>query len=160
MPILNIQTNFQIPDHSGKLAPGPPALGLTQKGPLLPVLMSLSQSIATQLLQQGQSVQAPISGIGIIDTGASCTCIDDTIAQNLQLPVINIANIHSASHSAVQQNVYPVHIEVVGFGLHVEAQAVGAQLQTQGLAMLIGRDVLQHCTLIYNGPMGLITLAI
>jgi len=39
-------------------------------------------------------------------------------------------------------------------------RAVGAALKAQGIVALIGRDVLQHCTLYYNGPAGQITLSI
>jgi hypothetical protein len=38
--------------------------------------------------------------------------------------------------------------------------AIGAPLAAQGIVALIGRDVLQHCTLHYNGFTGEITLAI
>lgn len=125
------------------------------------VTLSISQAIAEQLLLQGLTVPPPVAGIGLIDTGASVTCIDDAAAQQLQLPVVDVVTIASASHPSTQQNVYPAHIELVGTPIRIAAQhAVGAALAAQGLLVLIGRDALQDCTLFYNGGSGEITLAI
>jgi predicted aspartyl protease len=111
-------------------------------------------------MQQGLTVPTPVSGSALIDTGASQTCIDDAIDQQLQLPVIDVVNMTSASHASTQQNIYPVLIEVVG-GIRINVpRAMGANLASQSLAALIGRDFLQRCTLFYNGPSGLITLAL
>ncbi len=99
--------------------------------------------------------------MALIDTGASVTCIDDAVAHQLQLPVVNVVNVASASHASSQQNVYPIQIEVVGLPISIEASnAIGAALAQQKLLALIERDVLQHCTLFYNGITGEITLSI
>ncbi len=39
-------------------------------------------------------------------------------------------------------------------------RAMGAALASQGLLVLIGRDVLQNCNLFYNGPAGQFTLSL
>jgi predicted aspartyl protease len=139
----------------------PPAVALQRQGPCVQVSIGLAQSIASQLLQQGKTLPEPISGVALIDTGATSTCIDDVAAKQLQLPVVNVVNVASASHASTQQNVYPIQIEVVGLPISIEApNAIGAALAAQGLLALIGRDVLQHCTLHYNGVTGEITLSI
>jgi predicted aspartyl protease len=121
----------------------------------------VEQHIAQQLLQQGQTLPTPEAGLALIDTGASGTCIDEAAAQRLGLPVVDVATIASASHSAIQQNVYPIQIEVIGLPITISApRAIGAPLAAQGLLVLIGRDVLQHCTLFYNGITGSFTLSI
>jgi predicted aspartyl protease len=125
------------------------------------VTIGLAQSIANQLLQQRKAIPKPISGIALIDTGATSTCIDDVAAQQLQLPVVNVVTVASASHASTPQNVYPIQVEVVGLPISIEApSAIGAALAPQGLLALIGRDVLQHCALFYNGVTGEITLSI
>ena len=49
----------------------------------------------------------------------------------------------------------------VGLPIVVSApRAVGAALKAQGLMVLIGRDVLQSCILVYNGPAGQFTLTL
>jgi predicted aspartyl protease len=111
-------------------------------------------------MQQGLAVPSPVPGLALIDTGASSTCIDDGVAQQLQLSAIDVVNMTSASHASTPQNIYPVQIEVVG-GIRIDVpRAVGANLVPQNLVALIGRDFLQQCTLFYNGPNGAITLAL
>jgi hypothetical protein len=55
--------------------------------------------------------------LALIDTGATSTCIDEAIAKQLNLPVIDVVSIASASHADTKQNVYPAMIEVVGIGV-------------------------------------------
>ncbi len=84
-----------------------------------------------------------------------------TPPSKLQLPVIDVVKVASASHAAADQNVYPIQIEVVGLPITVNApRAIGAPLQAQGILVLMGRDVLQHCVLVYNGPAGSFSLSI
>lgn len=86
----------------------PPAIFLQRQGPCVQVTIGIVQSIAKQLIQQGKTLPKPVSGLALIDTGASSTCIDDSAAQQIQLPVINVVNVASASHSSTAQNVYPI----------------------------------------------------
>ena len=132
-----------------------------QRGPVVQVTVGVGQQIATQVLQSGGALPSPVSGLALIDTGASTTCIDEAAAQKLQLPVIDVVKIASASHASTEQNVYPIQIEVVGLPITVNApRAVGAPLEPQGILVLIGRDVLQHMLLVYNGPAGSLSLSI
>ncbi len=161
MPILHIQSSGvgQTPDGEPVEIPGQIALIL--RGPCVQVTLNVPSSIAEQLLQQGKPIPEPISGIGLIDTGASSTCVDADVATRLQLPVIDVATMSSASHAASQQNVYPVAIELVGTPIAINApRVIGAALAAQGLMVLIGRDVLKDCTLFYNGLTGALTLSV
>jgi predicted aspartyl protease len=160
VPILHVQLNAQRQTPTGQTVNLPPAAALLGQGPAVPVVLSVAQSIADQLMQQGLPVPPPVPGSALIDTGASQTCIDDATAQQLQLPVVDVVNMTSASHASTQQNIYPVLIEVAG-GIRINVpRAMGANLAPQGLVTLIGRDFLQYCTLFYNGPHGSITLGI
>jgi len=145
----------------GRAIPIPPSVALLQRGPVVQASISLLESMAKELLQQGQELPAPKTGLALIDTGASITCVDEGVAQELGLPAIDVVSMYSASHGRTQQNVYPVQILLPQFGVSVQApRAMGAALAGQGLLVLIGRDVLQRCTLFYNGPLGQVTLSI
>jgi predicted aspartyl protease len=99
--------------------------------------------------------------LALIDTGATATCIDEQAAQELGLPVIDVAKMTSATHSDQQCNVYPVQINLVPPGIVLNSpRTVGAALAAQGLLVLIGRDALRNCTLFYNGPTGQFTLSL
>jgi predicted aspartyl protease len=161
VPIINVHFAGQGKLPDGKAVPVPPQAVLTQRGPIVQVTVSVGQQIAAQVLQSGGVLPAPVSGLALIDTGASVTCVDQDAATQLQLPAIDVVQVASASHAAAEQNVYPIQVEVMGLPITVNApRAVGASLAAQGLLVLLGRDVLQHCVLVYNGPAGSISLSI
>lgn len=161
MPILHVQYDAEGLDLAGNKVKIPAPEVMLERGPLVQVLVGLAEDIAQQLVQQGQKVPQPASGVGLIDTGASATCIDDALAQSLGLPVIDVVGMTSASHAGTQANVYPITMEIVGSPIRVNVpRAIGANLAPQGLIALIGRDYLRHCTLVYNGFTGQITLSI
>jgi predicted aspartyl protease len=161
MPILHVQYDDQGQTADGKIVKISPAAALQQRGPIVQVTIGISQTFAEQLLQQGTALPSPVSGNALLDTGASTTCIDDAVAQSMGLPAIDVVTMASASHESTQQNVYPIHMQIVGSPIPVEVpNAIGANLRVQGIIALIGRDYLQHCTLHYNGVTGAITLSI
>ncbi len=161
MPIFHTQYSGQRTAPDGNSISLPPSVVLQTRGPVVQVTVGVADVVAHQLAAAGQNVPQPIAGQALIDTGASVTCIDDQIAQQLQLPVIDVAQMTSASHAAIPVNIYPAVIEFVGFGMRLNiGRAMGANLAPQGIVALLGRDLLQVCTLHYNGPTGQITLAV
>lgn len=161
MPILTLQLADQAQTPDGHVIPIPASVALQLRGPVVQASISVAESMAKELLQQGKELPAPKTGPALSDTGASITCVDDGAAQELGLPPIDVVSLCSASHGGTEANVYPVQILIPELGISLQApRAVGAALAVQGLLVLIGRDVLQRCTLFYNGPMGQITLSI
>ena len=161
MPILNIQLTGAIETPDGKRVTLSGQAALLQRGPVVQVSISVGQAIAQQVLQQGGELPPPVAGLALIDTGATTTCIDEEAAQVLKLPAIDVVTVASASHASSERNVYPISIEVVGLPIVVNApRSIGAELKAQGLLLLIGRDVVQSCVLVYNGPAGLFTLTL
>jgi predicted aspartyl protease len=105
-------------------------------------------------------VPEPLSGWALLDTGATSTCIDAAAAKKLKLPVIDKGKISSASHEAIEVNIYPAVIAFTGTPIKANVlKAVGANLAGQDLIALLGRDLLQNFTVFYNGAMGEITLS-
>jgi hypothetical protein len=152
VPILHVQQSS--PTRTPKAA-------LAQEGPRVQITIGVAQRIAAQLIQQGLTVPQPVSGVALIDTGAFATCVDEALAQQLHLPVVDVVQIASASHPGNPQNVFPVLIEIAGLPISFNVpRAIGAPLAGLGIQALIGRDVLEQCTLFYNGISGEITLAI
>lgn len=160
MPILHVQYSATGTTPQGQQITLDPRLALQQRGPVIQVTVSLAQASAQALVQAGQTAPAPISGLALIDTGASHTCIDRTAAQTMGLSIINVVNMTSATHANEPCNVHPISIEVAGANITIETpDALGANLAPQGLLLLIGRNVLQHCNLVYTGIAGTITLS-
>jgi predicted aspartyl protease len=161
VPILHVQYDATGQTPDGTTVQLSPSIALLEKGPFVQVIIGLAQTFAEQLVQHGQSVPQPFGGVGLVDTGASTTCLDAALAESLGLPVIDVVQMTSASHAGTQANVYPIQMEIVGSPIKVNVpRAIGANLTPQGIVALIGRDYLQHCTLFYNGITGQITLSI
>ena len=160
MPIFHIQVAGQAQDPTGKPIQVPPGVALQQRGPVIQVSVGLEQTMAKALTQQGQPVPTLKVGLALIDTGASITCVDEQAAQELRLPVVDVAQMASASHSGHPCNLYPIQM-ILPAGISFGApRAMGANLAVQGLIAIIGRDILQVCTLFYNGGSGQITLSL
>ena len=143
MPILHTQLAAQGQTPDGRPVQIPPAMVLQQRGPVVPVTVTIEQNAGKGLLAQGKTLPAPKSGIALIDTGASGTCIDEQAANELGLPVIDVGKPTSASHADHECNVYPVQISIQNLGLSINSpRTIGATLAPQGLLILLGRDLL------------------
>jgi predicted aspartyl protease len=159
VPILHIQHAGDATAPDGSPVKVQPSVVMQLTGPCIQVLIGLASSMVQTLTQNGQTVPTPRAGRALIDTGAAITCIDDDLARNLGLPVLDVVQMVSASHTT-PANVYPVQIEVVGVGINVQVlKCMGAKLSSQGIEALIGRDFLANGLLVYNGVVGAITLS-
>jgi predicted aspartyl protease len=159
MPIFNLQFAGATKTPDGKNVPIPPHIALFQGGPLVPVMVCLEVNMAKPLLSQGKSIVSQ-GGMALIDTGANVSSIDEETAKQMGLPIVDQGKMSSASHEMHPCNFYPIQITLGGRLTFQVPRAMGANLKSKNLIALIGRDILQRCTLIYNGGTGTITLAI
>ena len=130
--------------------------------------MGVSHTRRAALLAAKQVVPDIASVQGLVDTGASCTCVDPSVLKNLGLTPSGIATVNTPStgnkpHTADQ---YDVSIFVPGSGpkqiplIVPNLPVICADLlQSQGFHVLVGRDILSLCLMTYNGATGLFTLA-
>lgn len=78
-------------------------------GPSLPVEISVSSRIAALLTSQGTPLPQPQTGLGLLDTGASITAIDQNVANALQLAPISVTTVGTPGGQQ-QQPVYGCQI--------------------------------------------------
>lgn len=157
MPILNMQMGASAPGQP----PPNPAQELVALGPIVDVIPSPHSAIVQQLHAQGITSPPTVSGKALIDTGASITCVDLQAIATLKAPVVGQIQISSASHAATTQQLYPIHLQVTGMNISMDApRCAGAPLAAQGIVALLGRDALRTCVFIYNGVGGHFTLAV
>jgi predicted aspartyl protease len=165
MPIIHCQVKAIASTPDGKQIQVPPAQALAVRGPVVQVLVSVPAQVAERLTKESKPIPSPVPGLGLIDTGATGSCVDEEVAKKLQLPIVNVVSMASAAHAATDRNVYPLTFDILGFGatgkITVNSPRVtGAELGVQGLILLIGRDLLANTCLIYNGIAGAFTLSI
>lgn len=140
------------------------------EGPVLDAVVGVSFARFTALTDDGQDVPKPISIRALVDTGASCTCIEPSVLEALQLTPKGQVPTYTPSTGALphQCDQYDISLFIPGGtattlpfnrpNLLVIAATKGS-LHHQGIQGLIGRDILEHCLLQYNGSMGSFTLA-
>lgn len=133
-------------------------------GPVINVAITLPKALETVYTQQGKQLPQPITGIGLIDTGAKKTCVHAALMEKLGVSPIGQVTSHTANGSR-QCNVYPAHFRFPGTTIEVdftsviEVDLMGQLINGQQLLALIGRDVLANTLFVYNGLMGMYTLS-
>jgi hypothetical protein len=165
MPVIHCQLNAVANGPDGRQISLPAAQALVLRGPVVQVMISVPADIAEKLAKESKPIPSPVSGFGLIDTGASGSCVDEEVAKKLQLPIVNVVKMASASHAATDRDVYPLTFDIFGFGpagkITVNSpRIIGAELAAQSLVLLIGRDILANTCLVYNGLVGQFTLAV
>lgn len=143
-------------------------LQIIDGGPVLSAFVGVSQARAGALASANQPVPQNIPIRALVDTGASCTCVDPSILDKLQLTptgtvLVNTPSTASQPHAAFQ---YDVQIIIPGGSaahapLWLPNVAVTASelVSQQGFHALVGRDILHHCVLVCNGATRLFTVA-
>ncbi len=133
-------------------------------GPLLTVTVSVLDQQADIRRRRGDEIPV-VEGLALIDSGASATCIDDEVAMRAGLPAVDTARMSSASGPS-EVSVYAGKITLVQRGstssdvVAIQTlRALGVNINGQGIIALIGRDILNSCIMIYNGPEAQYTLA-
>ncbi len=159
MPIYN---RF-FRDASGKLIPA----GLREVGAFFDIEVHVPPPIAQILTNQGKPLPSPVRGVAIVDTGATMTCVNESILQGLGLNPIGIVLAGTAS-GPTPQNIYPARLVFPAEGFGIDFQGVaGVNLAGQMIPLnppqqviaLIGRNILERWVLTWNGPGGFWTVA-
>ncbi len=115
-----------------------------------------------------QPIPNPVRVSALIDTGASGTCVDPSVLQQLALTptgkaIVNTPSTGSTPHISDQ---FDVGIWIPGstpsdpvFFLQNLPVISAELLQQQGFHALIGRDILSMCLFVYDGPTRQFSLA-
>ena len=111
--------------------------------------------IREELQKKGNNI--PVKQVkALIDTGASSSIITPQVAAELQLIHTGYQNVSSVQDEQER----PVYYGTIQFpwGAGKEIPLIACPLKAHGFECLIGRDILIHWNLIYNGFDGFITI--
>jgi hypothetical protein len=161
MPIFNSQS-FESDPSGGQRISG---AVLAQSGPALDVSVSIPQALAEFYTRKRIPIPSPITGIALIDTGATRSCVHWPVMKALGVNPIGIVTSGTAA-GAVPHHLFPAHFQFPAARIDIDFTAVvgvdltGQMINNQQLIALIGRDVLSVGIFVYNGPMGAFSFAI
>lgn len=104
---------------------------------------------------QSQATQIP----ALVDTGASECCIDDALAQQIGLSVVDRQRVAGVG-GTTEVNFYLGHLVIPALGFYQWGKFAGVHLQAgnQPHQALIGRNMLKGMILIYDGLVGTVRL--
>lgn len=133
---------------------------LQERGPLLQIEVSIPDVLANSINQAQGTIPPPVTGFGLLDTGASITGVDLEELKKLNLNKISETPVMTPSGGEIQ-GIYACQISFPGTQIEeIELSAVmGSDLKRQGLLAILGRDILEKYQLVYNGPGGFWTIA-
>ena len=96
----------------------------------------------------------------LIDTGAEGSCVDERIARELRMPVVDTVTVFWAGESG-EHNVYAANIVVHHLELRVQGMLVGVDFIPGDIPqeVILGRTFLEGTIMIYDGLKGEVTLA-
>lgn len=140
-------------------------LPIQENGVLIQVVVGVSIPFQEALKLAGQPIPKQLKGTFLVDTGASLSCVDVDFIKPLDLPVIGSINIQTPStqggvHVCKQYDamLFLPNKDYAGFTIEA-IPLLATHLKSQGIDGLLGKDVLDKCTFIYNGTVKLFTLA-
>ncbi|HEY5330686.1 MAG TPA: retropepsin-like aspartic protease [Acidobacteriaceae bacterium] len=126
----------------------------------------MSEARRQTLIAKGMPVPLNVEIRALIDTGASGTCIDPSVIEQLGIPATGSTLVCTPTTGTRPAMVSQYDISIVipagnqpAFVFPNLAVMESKLLGAIGYHALIGRDVLEHCIFHYNGSTGFFTLA-
>jgi len=126
-------------------------------GDLVNIRIEVTPEQAADLLKAGLPVPAPITAVGLLDSGASTTMFDETIAPMMGLPAIGTSGYLAGGGggAVIPSNYYSAIITCMDEPMiSTPLKVIGEIIGQKGLPfqVLLGRDFLQHFGYTHDGP--------
>ena len=152
--------NHYYPDGNNQINTPASAGRLVTGGPTIPVAVFLVKEHVDQLTRENKPLPAAVTGLALIDTGATLCMIDESALQSLGIPPSGIENVIGATGRG-NQPTYPASLTFPGTPIPPIAftNFIGSPLKAAGIVALLGRNVLRHFVMVYNGPGGFVSLS-
>jgi hypothetical protein len=138
---------------------------LEGNGPIIAVEIGIPEALEKFRLQNGLSIPPRYTGFALIDTGASISAVHEEILKGLDiLPVDAIPS--RSPHGTSRSLVYPTRVSFPTIAVKDQgiSRVIGCDLKWEThdrreIIMLVGRDLLKHFLVVYNGISSVVTLA-
>ncbi len=139
-------------------------LPIQPEGAILRMGIGISHERASVLAAANLAIHEPVPVLALLDSGASATCIDAGVLQQLGVAPTGSTTMHTPSThgTPIESNQYDVAIIV--FDQHGKSLVLGtvpvieSHFQGLGFDVLFGRDLMSLMLFIYDGIAGQFTL--
>jgi len=148
--------------HFQALVPG--SVVLAKQGFLLGIELRVPEQLEKLFLSENKPVPDPLTGPGLVDTGATFSMIDEDAVAHLCVSPVGVVTLGTAGGSK-QSALYPVRLAIPTPPpnqplLRAEFAGITAgPLKECGLLCLIGRDILSRAIMVYDGAGGHVSLS-
>ena len=132
---------------------------LQANGPIVPVLIAVSEAAELSMREAGQPIPAPIQINALFDTGASGSAIKAGEIAPLGLQPMGIRNINTPSSINVPCPEYAVRV-ILPNSIVLAVTVIETPLEGQNIEGLLGRDVIAQAVFIYIGYTGTFSFSI
>lgn len=124
--------------------------------------MASPQRVAI-LKATGRAFPSPVDARALIDTGASCTAVDDSVIRMLELKPTGQVTVHTPTSPPSGEARYLYDVSIMIGNNQASAQShtisvIATSLESQGFLILIGWDILSRCVLKCDGPNNMFEL--
>jgi predicted aspartyl protease len=133
-------------------------------GPVVDMAVVVGRARQRRLAIQGSPEPSPSTIRALIDTGSDLSVVHPQVLQQLGVQATGSVRIRRPGGGNGFRLATTFDIQLSIGGVHpatrwISRQVVGVAPSTPTILALIGRDVLEHCTLFYNGPRSELTLS-
>lgn len=135
------------------LVPIQPQTALKVRGPFIQVSITQPRIIAEKLKAEGKDIPK-VTVNALIDTGAFGSAITPKVAKELGLIQTGFQKVTSVQ----DQQEHPAYFAFITFPWGNGKEVPVVALPLKGFDCLIGREILRHWYLTYNGPEGVIVV--
>ena len=132
---------------------------ITRRGAFVDLSIGISLERENALRKRNRAIPPRIIGKALIDTGASRTSIDAEVLKALQLAPTGAGLVHTGSTAGKAHpcNLFDVSLIIPSSERDfvrstVVVMEINLSRQGQSFSALVGRDILDSCVLVYDGP--------
>lgn len=134
------------------------------RGPIIRLLIGASEPRLAALREAGRSLPNPVVVSMLIDTGASCTAIDERALAPLGLTPTGSTQVSTPTTGTAPEARLTYDVGVMLYHtdnsrLFNSVPVIATDFGAQGIDGLFGRDLLASCLLVYDGATGNFSLA-
>lgn len=131
---------------------------LRESGPACQVVIQPSEPVIEKLKAENKRIPR-VSVLALIDTGASTTAVSHKVVKKLKLVPRGTARVYTSHKKPETRNEFDISLSFDARTCLTIVKVLDATLQSHDIDCLIGRDVLEHGVLTYNGPKKQVKLA-